>query len=92
MKKVMPPSRRPLKKTVLTDFVDLAKTVVEQTEVLTKTYGPTRAYIAVIAAIGLAFLTEIAKSKLVRLAPFLLALYLPELPMHLVAKAAMMFG
>jgi hypothetical protein len=89
MKKHMPPPRGPLKKTVLADFVDLAKTVVEQVEVLTKTCGPTRAYIAVIATIGLAFLTEIA-SKLVRLAPFMLVLYLPELPMRLLAKAVML--
>jgi hypothetical protein len=76
MKKLLP--RRPSgeKKSAVTDFAGLAKAVVERADVLTKSYGATRAYIAVMAAIGLAFLHAIATSRW--LVPLLIALYLPD--------------
>jgi len=75
-------SRQPLpvRKTAAVDFVDLAKAVIERVEVLAKTCGPTRAYVAVVASIGLAFLHAIASTRLIRLVPFLIALYLPLHP------------
>jgi hypothetical protein len=76
----------PLRKTAVVDFavIDLAKAVIERVDVLAKTCGPTRAYVAVVASIGLAFVYAIA-TRLKLLAPFLLALYLP--PLHHVAAA-----
>jgi hypothetical protein len=84
MKKRSPHQPRLLrrKETAVADFavLDLARVVIERVEILTKMWGPTRAYIAVMTTIGLAFLHGATDINLAAVAAFIvMALVLPLL-------------